>query len=155
MKILSLLLLVLLLSITGRSQGLFNESSYSLISQGIDSTGMYVKTFTSNQDGNCQMKKMYLDSSYTEMISRSFFKSNVQEGPFTIFSKGQVSLKGDYKNGQWDGERLTYRNNVLLQKAYYTEGVKTGTWDEFSMQGQLKRKITYDSTGNVVSDVRY
>jgi antitoxin component YwqK of YwqJK toxin-antitoxin module len=134
---------------------MFNETVYSLHSQGIDSSGQYVQTYRSNEDGNYQMKKIYLDSSYNDMISKSFLKSNVPEGPINIFSRGQLSLKGAYKNGKWDGERLTYRNGIILQKAYFIEGVKTGTWEESNTQGQLNRKITYDSAGKVVTDVRY
>jgi antitoxin component YwqK of YwqJK toxin-antitoxin module len=155
MKILSILSLVLMLSLAGMCQGAFSETNYSLVSQGSDSSGLHVKTYTSNLDASYRMKKMYLDSSATELISKSFYKSDILEGPITLYAKGDISLKGTYKNGKWDGERLTYRTNVLLQKAYYHEGVKTGTWDEFNVQGHLKRRISYDSAGNVTTDVRY
>lgn len=133
---------------------LFAESNYTLEAQGEDSTGSFVKTFRHNSSTNYRMKKIYADSSYTALSSKGFYKDSLREGPFTVYYKGVVGLQGSYKNGKWDGERLTYMNTVLTQKAYYSEGVKTGIWEEYSPAGALKRKLTYNN-GNLVSDVRY
>ena len=101
------------------------------------------------------MKKNYVYSSFSKLLYIAFFKDSLQEGPFKIYSEDKITLQGAYKNGKWDGERLTYNNDVLVQKAYFTEGVMTGAWEEYNRYGQLKRKITYDATGNITDDVKY
>lgn len=155
MKLLSLLATVLLYSAITQGQSSFTESSYSLQTQLPDSAGLYIKTFKNNLDPSYTMKKVYLDSSYTTLLSKAFYKSDVAEGPMNIYTKGQPSLTGTYKNGKWHGERLTYRNNTIVQKAFFNEGTKTGIWEEYNTQGQLKRRISYDAAGKVISDVTY
>ena len=140
------------------SSAQFDESNYIKVSQGTDPENadhQYVITYKNNQNSTYRLKKVYRDSSYTEIISKSFYKDSLQQGPFLIYSKGKMVLQGSYKNGKWDGERLTYLNEKLLQRAYYKEGVRIGTWEEYYAQGVLRSKITFDNTGKVVSDIKY
>lgn len=156
MKKVIIFLVMASLSVTSFGQsGNFNENTYTLEHQGEDSNDLYIKTYKSNSDVSYSLKKVYADSAYSILLSKGFFKSNIPEGPFVIYSNGNIVLQGTYKNGKWDGERKTYRNTVLVEKAYYNEGIKTGTWEGYSTTGQLKRSITHDSSGNIVSDVKY
>lgn len=134
---------------------MFNESNYSLIKQEQDSSSAYVRTYRNNGNPSYTLKKMYVDSAYRDVLSTVFYKDSLLEGPITIYNKGNVILQGSYKNGKWDGERLTYVGTQVVQKATYLEGIKTGTWEEYNPSGRLMRRITYDTAGKAISDLRY
>lgn len=150
-----------LLSFAQLTPGQFNETNYMKISQegGPNDTDhpdqLYVQVYKYNQDASYTLKKKYLDSACTELHSKAFFKAGVLEGPFVLYAKGLVSLQGSYKEGKWDGERVTYLNGIALQKAYFTNGLNSGTWEEYSPGGNLKRRLTFDSSGKLVTDVKY
>lgn len=157
MKI-SFLLIAFLTSFPFLSFAQYNESQYSQISRGEDPQNLddpFVIVYKNNANPSYRLRKVYADSAYTELLSKTFFKDSLPEGPYISYYKDSVAMQGTFKNGQWDGEWLTYREGQLLLKAYYTEGVKTGTWEEYTPQGGLKRRITFNDAGEIVSDTKY
>jgi antitoxin component YwqK of YwqJK toxin-antitoxin module len=54
------------------------------------------------------------------------YKMNVLNGPFTTYYKnGKKEESGFYKDGNYEGERLMYRENGKLRsKAKYENGVQ-------------------------------
>lgn len=134
----------------------FNEANYSLQGQGMDSSNnLFVKTYRSTIDANYTLKKVFLDSTYTKLLSKSYFKIDTLDGPFVIYDDGQLALSGQYKSGIWDGERLTYVGAQIVQKAYFREGIPTGTWENYRRSGQLFSRVTYDAEGNVASEEKF
>lgn len=137
---------------------LFSESSYAPAGQGVDpdnTFNRFVIVYKNSSDSNYRMKKVFLDSAYTQLLSKSFFQSGTPEGPFEMYAENRIILQGAYKNGKWDGDRKAYRNGVLVHKAHFTDGLRTGVWEEYGPQGQLRRRLTYSSSGALVSDVGY
>lgn len=144
----------------GQSAGtaLLSEPNFTLLYKGAD-TGLtadkYVAVFRHNQDNMHTLKKTYVDSSYAHLIAAAHYRADSLEGPFTLYAEGKVVLKGTYKGGKWHGERITYRQEQVIQRAFFAEGRQSGTWEEYNGSGKLVRKISFDGSGNVTADVRY
>lgn len=164
MKVLFLLVLALLLfSSRSKAQSslpasLFSEENYSEISRGVDpdnSFNEFVIIFKSTIDTTLALKKIFRDSSYTDLMIKAFYKSDLPEGPYSIYGSGQLIFQANYKNGLNDGEITTYNNTTVIKKGTFTNGLKTGTWEEHDTAGKLVRKTIFDTDGNMVSDERY
>ena len=142
-------------SAQGNNQQLFNESGYAELSRGFDPElggKLYAVNYKSTQDSTYTMKKVFRDSAATKLIAKSFYRAGVPEGPFFRFAEsGEVEVKGQYKNGTLNGERLTYHNGIVVQEAHFQNGRKRGAWKEYNKQGQLKRTTTYDNQENIQS----
>lgn len=136
------------------NQQLFNESQYLQVSQGYDAQfggKLYAVNYKNTQDSTYIMKKLYKDSSASQLVAKRFYKSGIPEGPFFHYTNnGDVSVKGRFKDGKLNGDRLTYQNGVVVQEAHFQNGRKKGAWKEYK-QGQLKRTITYDNQENIQS----
>jgi len=159
---------------------LFNESNYLPIGQGLDpesSNQLYAVKYRSTQDSLYTLKKVYADSLFTQLLSKAFYKGNLLDGPFYAYaldsSKTQplarfpnmlvedalrlypvdtITVTAYYKNGKLVGERMTYRGNKMAQQGSFTSGVKVGEWKDYNMQGQLRRKTTYNNKGRKIAE---
>ncbi|WP_121356810.1 toxin-antitoxin system YwqK family antitoxin [Flavisolibacter nicotianae] len=133
----------------------FNENNYVKQRQGLDpesSNELYAIWYRLVQDTSYTYKKTFLDSNYTQILTKSFYKKDLQVGPFYGYLSGILTFQGFYKQGRLDGETLTYHNGTIVQRAHYTNGIKTGLWEEFDLEGKPIRKITYNMRGLVVTE---
>ncbi|MCW3074357.1 MAG: hypothetical protein JWP69_1426 [Flaviaesturariibacter sp.] len=108
----------------------------------------------STKDTNYSVKIIFDDSTYRVPQTIFYYFKGKTHGPFTSFVKGRIYAKGYYKNGQRDGERITYGGKFMSSKSYYKMGVKTGVWEYYDNKGKLIRKAFYDD-GQLTQDVTY
>lgn len=132
-----------------------NESKYKYVKKGADKEYPYVITLQNKSDTNWSIKKVYFDSAYNKLISKTFFYNGIPNGPFFTYVNGEIYRKGSYKDGKWDGERITYKEGRISQKAYFKMGVKVGTWIEYDKNEKITRRTDYDNNGNMTQDVTY
>lgn len=131
-----------------------NENQYVQNSQGVDtgiSERVFVVRFRHQQDTNYSFKLIYLDSSKNTLVGKRYYKSGLLDGPFEDYDNGALHAKGEYKMGKLHAEKLTYRNGIIVRRANFTDGKKSGIWQEYNQQGLLKKKITYDAFENIQS----
>jgi antitoxin component YwqK of YwqJK toxin-antitoxin module len=155
----SLLLFVLLPSLSygqAASSPLYDESDYVRVSRdlGPEATDEpFTVWYKYGQDSSYALKKIYLDSAQTQLLEKVFYKDGLPEGPFYGYWNGSLTVQGTYKKGHLDGERLSYQNSKLVQRSYFTDGLNSGTWELFDETEKLIRQITYNSRGQVKSDI--
>ena len=108
-------------------------------------------------DPSYQMKKVYIDTAGTKLLSTAFYYQNKLHGPYESYQMDKQLAKGRYKEGKLDGERITYWGNgtTIMEKAHYTEGTRTGVWQYYDLQGRLKRRVTYNSNGIIAQDQQF
>ena len=80
-------------------------------------------------------------------------ESNKKNGPFEKFYKrrnsGLLKEKGNYKNGNLDGDwQDYYENGQARTKGNYIEGIPFGLWEHFTEEGLLSSKTTYNKKGS-------
>lgn len=134
---------------------IYNQNNYIEFFRGTDTTknkslAHFEILFRNKSNPNYTMEKDYLDSLYHIQISEYFYLNNVLSGPFKTFINGKTYISGFMKNNEYDGERITYNEKgEIAQKAYYKEGIKVGTWEDYNDNGKLIKKSIYDETGNL------
>lgn len=136
---------------------LYNPGNYSA-SSSLQTTSnfAYEITYTHSQDAGYKMKRVFLDSAQTKLVSKSFYHQNKLHGPYESYAMNKLQAKGRYKNGKLDGERLTYYNGGIVQeKASFKNGKRDGVWEYYSPQGLLKRRVTYNNNGTIEKDEQY
>ncbi|NTS44034.1 hypothetical protein HRG84_24355 [Flavisolibacter sp. BT320] len=101
-------------------------------------------------DSDYALKKIYLDSSYFHLIGEHFYFKSSLRGPFKTYDPytGKLFQAGFYKNNLLDGEKITYRNGIIISKSNFKNGIKTGVWEEYDNKGVLKERILFDKYGN-------
>lgn len=132
----------------------YNEANYVQQEQGLDPASnneLYAIWYRHVQNPALVLKKSFVDGSYSKLLSKAFYSENTRSGPFYGYTDGVLTYQAFYKFGKLDGEALTYNEGKITQRAHYVEGVKTGVWEEFSLEGKPIRKITYDQKGHMVS----
>ena len=87
------------------------------------------------------------------IIKKKIKESNEENGPFEKFYKhrnsGLLKEKGNYKNGNLDGDwQDYYENGQERTKGNYIEGIPFGLWEYFTEEGLLRRKTTYNKKGS-------
>lgn len=152
-------LIVSLLPLLSQAQSpdssLFNESGYIQKRQGVDAESageLYSILYRNTQDTTYFFKKTFLDSSYQQLHTKSFYWRDLLVGPYTEYKSEALTFQGYYKKGLLDGETITYNQGKIIQRAHYVDGVKTGLWEEFDLDGKPTRKITYDGRGHLISE---
>jgi hypothetical protein len=70
---------------------------------------------------------------------------------FCVFSLSSVhaqtnALKSGKKNGVWNYYGLNKSNGVLLARHFYNEGVPTGIWEFYNIQGALSWTYDFNTT---------
>jgi hypothetical protein len=136
------------------SNEMYIENNYVKVHQGLDPASaneVYMIWYRHVQDTTYIYKKAFSDSSYTKMLTKSFYKKDVLTGPFESYTDGALTFQGTYKEGQLDGETLTFYKGKTIQRAHYTAGIKTGIFEEFDLEGKRTKKATYDDDGHLVS----
>ena len=75
----------------------------------------------------------------------------MEEGPWvTYHDDGQLSHKGDFKNGKEEGPWVQYYDNgQLYWKGEYKNGKKEGPWESYNDDGQSD-----EFTGTYKNDVK-
>lgn len=65
------------------------------------------------------------------------------------YPNGSLKAKGKFLSGYRHGEWLHYHNDgtTIEEKAYYTHGKKTGTWEKYDRNGQIDRITTFNDDG--------
>lgn len=111
--------------------------------------------FRNTQDPTYLLKKVFADSSYSQVSAKFFYKDNFLEGPYYRYVNGVLSVQGSYKKGKLDGEHLSYSNQKLLLRSFYVAGLRSGTWEAYDLQGKLTRKTTFDNQGFVAAEETY
>jgi len=120
------------------------------------SNGVHTVVYNNITNPAYQMKKTYMDSAGTKLLSTTFYHQNKLHGPYESYQMDKPLAKGRYKEGKLDGERITYWGNgtTIMEKANYTDGKRSGVWEYYNMQGILKRRVTY-SNGTIAQDQQF
>lgn len=98
------------------------------------------------QDGvvNTKVKKYYPDESISEEIE---YTNTQMNGNSTYYYQGtgQISAKGNYKDGLQDGEWIWYHpDGKLKQKGAFLKNSPIGHWEEYDINGVLQSAYDYD-----------
>lgn len=133
----------------------YHPQNYRIVNIGEDDGFPFVKVYICDRDSTRKMKEIYFDSTYTTLGSRVYYLNNKGHGPFQIFSGKKLYREGSFLNGNYHGERKTYRDGVLFQKAYFDNGIKVGQWIEYDSNGKVRRMTNYNSNGEMQEDVRF
>jgi antitoxin component YwqK of YwqJK toxin-antitoxin module len=136
---------------------LYNTVNY-LTSTGLQQVNnlTYEVTYSHRLNANYKMKKVYLDSAGTKMVSKNYSHQGKLHGPFESYAMGRLQAKGWFKNGKLDGERVTYYGSGTVQeKANFKNGKREGVWEYYDLQGALKRRVTYNSNGAIAQDEQF
>lgn len=133
----------------------FIDSNYVYSRKGADIDYPYVITFLYKSDTNWSLKKLYFDSAYSTLVSKTFFYKRISNGPMIGYVDGKIAGQCFFIDGKYDGESLTFTDGKITRKAYFNKGVKTGTWIEYNKNGKVIRKTDYDSNGNMTRDISY
>ena len=135
----------------------FKEGDYIEIKRGADEGYPFVIVYANKVDTNYKLKKIFFfDSTYLgDTYAKTFYYKGREEGPFESIIAGKMSQKGTFKNGKYDGERLHFTEGILTQKAYFTDGVKTGTWEQYDEDSKLIKKTTYNKSGSIIKGENY
>jgi antitoxin component YwqK of YwqJK toxin-antitoxin module len=134
---------------------LFNDTDYIYSRKGTDDGHPYVITYLYRLDTNWSLKKKYFDSSYSILISKSFFYNGIPNGPSVGYAGRKITGQCFFVDGKYDGERLTFVDGKITQRAYFNKGIKTGTWIEYDKNQKIIRKTDYDKEGKLIQDVNY
>ena len=152
------ILIVLFIPLISCSQGsnksFFQEADYIELKRGSEEEYPYVIVYVNRLDNNYKLKKnFFFDSTYMgNTYAKTYYFKDVAEGPFESIIHGQLSQKGAFKNGKYDGERLHFTEGKLTQKAYFKDGKKSGVWEQYDENGKLITRIKYDQNGNIVKE---
>jgi len=152
------ILMYTLICLVGCSQvnnGEYDKSSYDLVSRGVDMTYPYVLLYKNRADSDRSYKEVYFDSTYKNLISKSFLYKNVANGPYFSYSKGKLFIESNFKDGKIDGKRIIYENGRVKSESFFKKGIKIGTWIEYDVKGKIIRKTDYDNNGNITQDISY
>jgi antitoxin component YwqK of YwqJK toxin-antitoxin module len=137
----------------------YNLKNYKEIKKGaIALDGVFwpnVRILQNKKDTNYSAKIIYEDSVFRTPQTILFLYKNTLNGPYYLFVDGHLYMKGHYTNGKQDGERLTYRKGNICNKAYFMNGIKSGTWEEYNEKGKLLSKSVFDEKGNLIENVAY
>ena len=166
MRIRSLLIILLV------SSNIYSQLSHTQTADSIlYNTVNYVQAATQQQATNgvhtvvynnilnpaYQMKKMYLDSAGTKQLSKTFYFNGALHGPYESYQMDKLLAKGRYKEGKLDGERVTYWGNgtTIMEKGNFTEGKRFGVWEYYKVDGTLRRRVTYNTSGAISQDQQF
>lgn len=134
----------------------YDESKFRMLFQGRYPDGRFLSKHVSLIDSNLIMEKVFKDSTFDDVIFKSFFYKGLSDGPFESYVFGKVYRRGFLKNGQDDGERITFfENGLIYQKAYFKQGRKVGTWAEYNLSGKLVKETIYDDAGEIIKVTHY
>ncbi|RYZ26626.1 MAG: hypothetical protein EOO10_15030 [Chitinophagaceae bacterium] len=136
-------------------QELYNNKDYKEIWRGAENLPdrgsiSNVVIYKNIHDSDYALKKVYLDSSYSRLIGEHFYFKSTLHGPFKTYNPytGKLFQVGFYKNNLLDGLKITYRNEIIISKSYFKNGIKTGVWEEYNNKGRLIEKVFFDKDGN-------
>lgn len=132
--------------------------------------GTYQEVATRRTDGT-YVRRMFFPETY-KLTSFQVFSDpalRFAQGPYRTYSdQGELRLEGQHAADERVGTWQSYRPETgqLRERGDYVADKKEGEWTSFDERarkteiatyaaGNLVRKITYDSTGVVVSDFRY
>ena len=128
----------------------YMESNFKELGKGKYAEYDYVLTYRSIEDTNLVLRKIFLDSTYTDTVIKAYYHKDFLNGPYEYYFLNKISSKGFKKQGRDDGERLTYNvQGFLVERAFFSDGVKIGIWEEFNSYGTLSEKIYYNSSGKI------
>jgi antitoxin component YwqK of YwqJK toxin-antitoxin module len=134
----------------GQDTGRYDEQNYIEVSRG-NWKGYYTITYESKNDSNNKMRILFADSTQNHVFyMKEFFTNDIMNGPMYVFSQDKLSMKGFMLNNKRHGE-LTFFNpdSTISDRNFYDNGLKTGVWEHFSINGILIRK-TYYERGNFI-----
>jgi antitoxin component YwqK of YwqJK toxin-antitoxin module len=137
-----------------KKETVFNESDYIEIKRGEDDGYPYVIVYTNKYDTNYTLKKIFIvDSTYQDStFTKFFYFKNVLEGPFESWTDGEISEKGVFKKGKYEGERLLFGDGKLMRKSYYKDGKKAGVWEKYDETGKLTSKTYFDNDEKIIKE---
>jgi antitoxin component YwqK of YwqJK toxin-antitoxin module len=108
--------------------------------------------YRSNSDTSLWMEERYWDTGKTKLMARYFLQSKLYNGPFlSLAENGDTIATGGYLNNKRNGRYRYFFLKKIQSESWYSNGVKIGTWKEYTENGTLKEQIVFDSLGNIVS----
>src|SRR5215207_6330151 len=67
------------------------------------SNGIHTVVYNNTLNLGYQMKKVYMDSAHTKLLSTTFYHNSNLHGPHESYQMNSLLVKGRYKNGKPDG----------------------------------------------------
>lgn len=140
-----------------KDSSIYNESNYIEKKRGEDDGYPYVILYVNRYDTTYRFKKnfMFDSTQLGNSYSKTFYYKDVPAGPFESMVYGEISQRGTFKNGRYDGEKLSFTNGKLTQKAYFKAGKKIGIWEKYDIKGKLLKKTTYDNRGKIIKEEEF
>ncbi|MEI9910593.1 MAG: hypothetical protein WDO71_13510 [Bacteroidota bacterium] len=144
-----------LTSCSQEKEPVFNDTNYIYSRKGEADEYPYVMSFLYKLDTNWSLKKIYFDSAYSILFSKSFFYKGIPNGPHVGYVGGKIAGQCFFVDGKYDGERLTFEDGKIRLRAYFKKGIKVGTWIKYDKNGKIIQKTDYDNNGKMTQDVSY
>jgi antitoxin component YwqK of YwqJK toxin-antitoxin module len=142
--------LALLFSCVRNNEGdIFQTENFIL--EGNDSllSYKYVLGYIHKENSTVNMKEIYSDSAFQNLVYRAFFKNEMLHGPSYTYLDGELFRQSYNRFDKQDGRRTTYKNGKLIEEAFFTKGIKHGTWKDFDENGNLIRKRKFSRSGEL------
>lgn len=128
----------------------FAVGSYIVKDTGAFQNYHYVITFSHKSSPGLLLRKVYEDSTYTKPLGQLFCINDTPHGPYEFYLIGGLISKGNMNRGEEEGEKsISNAAGTLIQKGFYKNGVKTGTWEYYTNAGILYQKKVFDKNGNL------
>jgi antitoxin component YwqK of YwqJK toxin-antitoxin module len=109
-------------------------------------------TYQYRYDTNYHIRKLYSKSDYNDTASiviEYFMFKEIMSGPTKIYAFGKISMTGFMKDNKRHGEFLSYnKDGSLIERSFYNQSKKIGTWEHYSTKGKLSNKVYYDDNGH-------
>lgn len=127
----------------------YNKNDYIEKKRGYDDEYPFVIVYVNKKNNRFTLKENFLlDSTYSSSsYQETYYYNNIPHGPYMSVIRGQIAITGSYKMGLNDGERLSYKNGVLTQKAYFKNGEKVGKWENFDEESKLTYTVLFEENG--------
>ena len=85
------------------------------------------------------------------------YNHGLREGVFKTYyaETGNIENWNNFKNNKFHGiQKVFSENTILLWKANYVNGIKTGIETKYYTNGNKKAELTYNSLGELVGNIK-
>ena len=116
---------------------------------------LYIQNKEKDKNLNGELRETHSNGD----VRIGLYKNGIQYGESKLLdNRGKIKSKINFDNfGKLDGSYIKYGyNENVIQQGQYTKGNKSGVWEDFYENGQLKKRYTYNpESENAVLNIGY